>query len=254
MPVSTPKTTQSQVITSVKDLTKVYYQGKEQVIALNNFSLSLKQGEFLAIMGPSGSGKSTLLYCWATLDRPTSGIVEMGGNNITGLSDKKLTELRREQIGFVFQSYNLIPTLSAKDNILLPFLAKGKKLTSEQQQWYKTLIDVLGISNRIKHLPHQMSGGQQQRVAIARALVTKPSIVFADEPSGNLDTKTGNQLLEFLSEVNQRYQQSIVIVTHSATVASYASKVIFLKDGAFFKELVNPSVRTITAQLNDLEK
>ena len=246
--------TNVELASRVKDLSKVYYQGGEQIVALNKVDLDLKQGEFLAIMGPSGSGKSTLLQCWATLDGPTSGYIEIAGQGIMGMSDAQLTKLRRTQIGFIFQAFNLIPTLNAQDNILLPLIIAGQKITPDHRQWFEDVIKSLGISDRLKHLPHQLSGGQQQRVAVARALVSRPQIIFADEPSGNLDTKSSNDLLELLSAINEQYRQSIVMVTHSVNAASYASRVIFLKDGVIFDQLLKPTTQQITNKLNLLEK
>ena len=242
-------------VAEISNLSKVYTQGNLQVVALNNVSLKLRSGEFLAIMGPSGSGKSTLLHCWATLDRPTQGTIKLANHEITRLSDYQLTILRRYQIGFVFQSFNLLPTLSAQANILLPLMVKAQKsLSQNQKAWFDEIVQHLQLIDRLDHLPHQLSGGQQQRVAIARALMTRPQIIFADEPSGNLDTKTGGHLLDFLSQANQKYQQAIVMVTHSVKAASYAQRVIFLKDGAIFNQITNPTTAQIVKQLDDLEK
>ncbi|MCY3804358.1 MAG: ABC transporter ATP-binding protein [Candidatus Saccharibacteria bacterium] len=243
------------LVAEISNLSKVYTQGNLKVLALNDVSLQLKQGEFLAIMGPSGSGKSTLLHCWATLDRPTQGLIKLAGYDITRLSDYQLTILRRYQIGFVFQSFNLLPTLSAQANILLPLMVKAQKtLSKDQKAWFDELVNHLALADRLNHLPHQLSGGQQQRVAIARALMTRPQIIFADEPSGNLDTKTGANVLDFLGQANQKYNQAIVMVTHSVKAASYAQRVIFLKDGAIFSQIIKPTTAQIARQLDVLEK
>ena len=242
------------IVARVKDLSKVYYQGDQQIIALNNVSLDLNQAEFLSIMGPSGSGKSTLLHCWATLDKPSSGYIEIAGHDVTRLNDNNLTKLRRSQIGFIFQSYNLIPTLNAKDNILLPLLIMGKKIKAPEKAWFNEIVKNLNLVDRLRHLPTQLSGGQQQRVAVARALMTRPKIIFADEPSGNLDTKTGNELLQFLHDINQHFKQAIIMVTHSPKAASYSSRTIFLKDGSVFDSIYKPSISTVTDKLATLEK
>lgn len=225
-------------VVAVDKVIKIYGSNETRVMALNNVSLTFLPGQFVAIMGPSGSGKSTLLHCAAALDRASSGEITIAGNNITNLSDLQLTKLRRYNIGFVFQAYNLVPTLTAKENILLPLTIARSTINST---WFEQLIEVLDLKNRLNHLPSQLSGGQQQRVAVARALITKPQIIFADEPTGNLDSKSSKQLLEFFQYVVSEYGQAIAMVTHDPKVASYAQKVIFLKDGQIFDELSQPT-------------
>ena len=210
------------------DLTKVYGKGDASVEALSGVSVEFTPGEFTAIMGPSGSGKSTLLHCLAGLDSPTAGSVFIGDVDLTTLKEKQLTELRRDKVGFVFQTFNLVPTLTAAENITLPIDIAGHRV---DQSWFDSVIDTIGIRDRLKHRPSELSGGQQQRVAGARALVSRPEIVFADEPTGNLDSKSGAELLGFLRGAVAFNGQTIVMVTHDANAASYASRVVFLADG-----------------------
>jgi putative ABC transport system ATP-binding protein len=226
------------VAARVSHLTKTYGIGETQVIALNDVSLDLLAGEFTAVMGPSGSGKSTLMHCLAALDTADSGSVMIGDQELTVLKDKALTRLRRDEIGFVFQSYNLVPTLTARENILLPLAIAGR---SPDRAWYDSVIATVGLADRLHHKPKELSGGQQQRVAIARALVSQPRIVFADEPTGNLDSKSGAEVLELLRSSVDDHGQTVVIVTHDPVAAAYTDRVIFLADGRIVEELRGPT-------------
>lgn len=209
-------------------LTKTYGSGEATVHALDRVSVEIAAGRFTAIMGQSGSGKSTLLHCIAGLDSPSGGRVWIGETEITALDDKALTLLRRDNVGFIFQSFNLLPTLDAKDNILLPLKLAGKK---PDQGWYDSVVEVLGLKDRLTHRPSELSGGQQQRVAVARAMVTKPTVIFADEPTGALDSQSGLALLQFLRHSVDRLGQTVVMVTHDANAASFADRTIRLADG-----------------------
>jgi len=219
-------------------LTKVYGQGETQVVALDDLSIDLAAGEFTAIMGPSGSGKSTLLHCAAALDSATAGQVFLGDVELTDLKDKALTELRRDRIGFIFQSLNLVPTLSAQENILLPLAIAGRK---PEQEWYDVVIDTVGLRDRLDHRPNELSGGQQQRVACARALLSRPQVIFADEPTGNLDSLSGQEVLNFLRRSVDEFGQTIVMVTHDPVAASHTDRVVFLADGRIVDELRQPT-------------
>jgi putative ABC transport system ATP-binding protein len=221
----------------VVHLTKTYGVGQAQVRALDDVSLDLAAGEFTAVMGPSGSGKSTLMHCCAALDRADSGQVFIGDQELSGLKDKALTRLRRDEIGFVFQSFNLVPTLSAEENILLPLAIAGRRPDPE---WYAGVIDTVGLGDRLKHKPNELSGGQQQRVAIARALVSRPRIAFADEPTGNLDSRSGAEVLGLLRRSVDERGQTIVMVTHDPVAAAYTDRVVFLADGKVVDELRRP--------------
>ena len=214
--------------------TKSYGTGDATVVALDAVSVELRQGEFTAIMGPSGSGKSTLLHLLAGLDRPTSGEVYLGDTEITSLGDKALTLLRRDRIGFIFQSFNLLPTMTAAENIVLPIRIAGRK---PDDHWVASIVETVGLTGRLSHRPSELSGGQQQRVAAARALASKPQIVFADEPTGALDSKSGAELLGFLRKAVTELGQTVVMVTHDPTAASYADRVIFLADGHVVDEM-----------------
>ncbi len=215
----------------VQHLTKTYGSGEGEVRALDDVSVGVRRGQFTAIMGPSGSGKSTLMHIMAGLDAPTSGSVWIGDDDITHLGDTALTELRRRRIGFVFQSFNLVPTLDVAANIRLPFDLDGRAPTGEERARIGMLVETLGLESRLTHRPHQLSGGQQQRVAIARALATAPDLLFADEPTGNLDSRTGREVLSLLAAASHEHGQSIAMVTHDPIAASYADRVIFLGDG-----------------------
>ncbi len=218
----------SQTIVQARQLSRRYGEGEAAVDALSGVTVDFPTGRFAAIMGPSGSGKSTLMHILAGLDRPTSGSVKLGGVELGDLDDRKLTQLRRDEIGFIFQTFNLLPVLSAEENILLPLSIAGRK---PDQQWLDRLIDTVGIRNRLHHRPAELSGGQQQRVAVARALVSRPSVVFADEPSGNLDSKASDDVLELLRHAVDDFSQTVVMVTHDAHAASFADRLLVLVDG-----------------------
>jgi putative ABC transport system ATP-binding protein len=219
-------------------VTKQYGAGDAAVRALDDVSVSLPAGHFTAIMGPSGSGKSTLLHVLAGLDRPTSGEVYLGDTEITSLNDKRLTLLRRDQIGFVFQAFNLLPTLTAAENITLPMRIAGRK---PDTLWVNALVATVGLTDRLDHRPSELSGGQQQRVAAARALASKPQVVFADEPTGALDSRSGTELLGFLQGAVREMGQTVVMVTHDPNAASYADRVLFLADGRIVDEMTEPT-------------
>ncbi|MFJ3903377.1 ABC transporter ATP-binding protein [Streptomyces sp. NPDC090025] len=220
------------------DLSKVYGQGETQVVALDRVTVNFAQGEFTAIMGPSGSGKSTLMHCVAGLDSFSSGSVRIGETELGTLKDKQLTQLRRDKIGFIFQAFNLLPTLTALENITLPMDIAGRK---PDKQWVQKVIDMIGLSGRLSHRPAQLSGGQQQRVAVARALASKPEIIFGDEPTGNLDSRSGAEVLGFLRNSVRELGQTVVMVTHDPVAASYADRVIFLADGRIVDEMLHPT-------------
>ncbi|MEV7646075.1 ABC transporter ATP-binding protein [Streptomyces rubiginosohelvolus] len=220
------------------DLSKVYGQGETQVVALDHVTVDFRQGEFTAIMGPSGSGKSTLMHCVAGLDSFSSGSVRLGDTELGSLKDKQLTQLRRDKIGFIFQAFNLLPTLTALENITLPMDIAGRK---PDKQWVRQVIDMIGLSGRLDHRPAQLSGGQQQRVAVARALAARPEIIFGDEPTGNLDSRSGAEVLGFLRNSVRGLGQTVVMVTHDPVAASYANRVIFLADGRIVDEMLHPT-------------
>jgi putative ABC transport system ATP-binding protein len=232
------------------ELRKVFGEGPAAVEALRGITLDFEAGRFTAIMGPSGSGKSTLLHCLAGLDRPTSGKVFIGDVDLTTLDEKRLTLLRRERIGFVFQAYNLVPTLTAGENITLPLDIAGRDV---DRAWFDEVVDTVGLRDRLAHRPSELSGGQQQRVAGARALVSQPTIVFADEPTGNLDSRSSAELLEFLRSAVDDHGQTIVMVTHDATAASRADRVVFLGDGLVVDEMRDPTAERILDRLKLLE-
>ncbi|KTS07225.1 ABC transporter ATP-binding protein [Microbacterium testaceum] len=215
----------------VENLTKTFGDGANTVRALDGVSLTVRRGEFVAVMGPSGSGKSTLMHVMAGLDAPSSGRAWLGEQEITGLSDAELTVLRRRRVGFVFQAFNLVPTLTAAENIRLPFDLDARRPSATEEARIASLVDSLGLSARMNHRPHQLSGGQQQRVAIARALATAPDLVFADEPTGNLDSRSGREVLQLLRTAAREFGQSIAMVTHDAVAASRADRVVFVADG-----------------------
>ncbi|WP_408899540.1 ABC transporter ATP-binding protein [Nocardioides sp. R1-1] len=232
------------------DLHKRYGSGDSEVRALDGVSLDVGAREFTAIMGPSGSGKSTLMHCLAALDTPTAGEVQIGEVTLSRLRDKALTALRREQVGFVFQAFNLVPTLTARENILLPLSLAGRR---PDPAWFDTVVDTVGLRDRLGHRPSQMSGGQQQRVACARALVGKPSIVFADEPTGNLDSTSGAEVLGFLRRSVDEFGQTIVMVTHDPVAASYCDRVVFLADGRIVDEIREPGRDQILEHMTALQ-
>ena len=229
--------------------TKVYGQGDAAVRALDGISVQFAPGQFSAIMGPSGSGKSTLMHCLAGLDTITSGQVYVGDVELNSLNDKELTRLRRDQVGFIFQSYNLVPTLTAAENITLPMDIAGRK---PDQGWVDRLIDTVGLRPRLSHRPTELSGGQQQRVAAARALASRPSIVFADEPTGNLDSRSSAEILEFLRMSVRDFDQTVVMVTHDPVAASYAERVVFLADGRIVDEMAAPTADRVLDRMKGL--
>ncbi|WP_443045746.1 ABC transporter ATP-binding protein [Streptomyces sp. NBC_00356] len=224
------------------DLSKIYGQGETKVVALDQVSVEFRQAEFTAIMGPSGSGKSTLMHCVAGLDSFSSGSVRIGETELGSLKDKQLTKLRRDKIGFIFQAFNLLPTLTALENITLPMDIAGRKA---DKQWLENVIQMVGLSGRLGHRPAQLSGGQQQRVAVARALASKPEIIFGDEPTGNLDSRSGAEVLGFLRNSVRELGQTVVMVTHDPVAAAYADRVIFLADGRIVDELRDPSADSV---------
>ena len=226
--------------------TKIYGKGDTLVTALDSVDISFETGKFSAIMGPSGSGKSTLMHCMAGLDNLSSGKVFIGDTDLTELSEKELTLLRRSNIGFIFQSFNLVPTLNALENITLPIDLSGNKVDTE---WIDQVTEVVNLSDRLKHKPIELSGGQQQRVAVSRALASKPNIIFADEPTGNLDSKTGNEILDFMRLATTDLNQTIVMVTHDPVAASYSDRVIFLEDGRVVGEIIEPTADSVIDQM-----
>jgi putative ABC transport system ATP-binding protein len=248
--VSTLPEAPTTIAARAVDLRKVYGKGDAAVEALRGVSVEFGKGVFTAIMGPSGSGKSTLLHCVAGLDTPTSGEVFIGDVDITKLSERRLTELRRDKVGFVFQTFNLIPTLTAQENITLPLDIAGKDV---DKAWFARVVDTIGLRDRLSHKPAELSGGQQQRVAGARALVSRPEIVFADEPTGNLDSRSGAELLAFLSDAVKQHGQTIVMVTHDAQAASFADRIVFLGDGQVVDEMADPMADRVLDRLKALE-
>jgi putative ABC transport system ATP-binding protein len=230
-------------------VSKFYGSGDAAVTALDNVSVGLHEGQFTAIMGPSGSGKSTLLHMLAGLDRPTAGRVHLGDTEITALKDKALTMLRRDRIGFIFQSFNLLPTMTAAENIVLPMRIAGRR---PDPHWVASIVETVGLAGRLGHRPSELSGGQQQRVAAARALASRPDIVFADEPTGALDRRSGTELLSFLRTAVTELGQTVVMVTHDPTAASYADRVIFLADGHIVDELHSPSAEDVLDYMKNL--
>ena len=240
----------TEVAASARDLVKTYGKGEAEVRALDGVTIDLMRGEFTAVMGPSGSGKSTLMHCLAALDTPSGGEAVVDGTELGRLKDKDLTALRRERVGFVFQSFNLVPTLSAEENILLPLSLAGRKA---DQAWFDQVVDAVGLRPRLGHRPSEMSGGQQQRVACARALVSKPKIVFADEPTGNLDSTSSAEVLGFLRRSVDEFGQTVVMVTHDPVAASYTDRVVFLADGKIVDELRSPDRDQILEKMARLQ-
>jgi putative ABC transport system ATP-binding protein len=231
-------------------LTKTYGEGQAKVVALDEVTLDLCAGEFTAVMGPSGSGKSTLLHCCAALDSATSGSVYLGDTDLTRLKDKDLTRLRRDRIGFVFQSFNLVPALTAEENITLPMAIAGRR---PDQEWYDAVIETVELRDRLGHRPSELSGGQQQRVAVARALVSRPDIVFADEPTGNLDSRSGAEVLGLLRRCVDEYGQTIVMVTHDPVAGAYTDRVLFLADGRLVDELRQPDRDRVLERMSHVD-
>ncbi|WP_200841859.1 ABC transporter ATP-binding protein [Actinomadura sp. K4S16] len=229
---------------------KSYGTGDGAVTALRGVSAAFTRGQFTAIMGPSGSGKSTFLHCLAGLDTVTSGTVVVGGAELTGLSRTRRTELRRDRMGFVFQSFNLLPMLTAEENIRLTGRLAGHRA---DPRWFDTIVDALGLRERLAHRPTQLSGGQQQRVAVARALLTRPEVLFADEPTGNLDSRSGAEVLGFLRTAVDSYRQTVVMVTHDPAAAAHADRVLFLADGTIVDELTAPTIDAVHARMREME-
>jgi putative ABC transport system ATP-binding protein len=240
----------SDIAARAVDVSKVYGSGDTQVHALSGVNVEFARGEFTAIMGPSGSGKSTLMHCLAGLDTASSGTVTIGDTELTALSDKEMTGLRRDRIGFVFQAFNLVPTLTALENITLPLDIAGR---TPDKQWLDTVVDRLGLRDRLGHRPSELSGGQQQRVACARALAGRPDIVFGDEPTGNLDSRSSGEVLSILRTAADEFDQTVVIVTHDPRAASYADRVVFLADGAVIDQLASPTADAVLERMKKLE-
>jgi putative ABC transport system ATP-binding protein len=230
------------------DAVKKYGTGDSEVFALAGVTVSFEQGQYTAIMGPSGSGKSTLMHSLAGLDSLTSGSVYIGDTDLSRLDDNELTRLRRDKIGFIFQAYNLIPTLTAYENITLPLSLGGKK---GDKAWIDQVVQTVGLGNRLKHRPSELSGGQQQRVAVARALASRPEIIFADEPTGNLDSRTGAEILAFMRSAVKELGQTIVMVTHDPVAASYADRVVFLADGRIVDEMMQPTAERVLDRMKN---
>jgi putative ABC transport system ATP-binding protein len=249
--VASPTTTGAVAVAArASGLTKIYGEGNTQVVALDHVDVGFEAGRMTAIMGPSGSGKSTLLHCMAGLDTVSSGEVRVGDTLISELSDKQLTLLRRQRLGFIFQAFNLVPTLTAEENILLPLLLGGREVDAA---WASQVIGTLQLDERLHHRPDELSGGQQQRVAVARALVSRPDIIFADEPTGNLDSKSGHEVLGFLRRAVDDWKQTVVMVTHDPVAASYADVVVFLRDGTLVGRLESPSAEQVIDRIKALE-
>jgi putative ABC transport system ATP-binding protein len=232
-------------------LARRYGDGENAVHALRGVSIAVPPGQYTAVMGPSGSGKSTLMHLLAGLDRPTEGSVHIGGRDVTSMGDNQLTKLRRDHVGFVFQAFNLLPTLSAEENILLPARIAGRKLDKAEVD---ALIERVGLADRRDHKPSELSGGQQQRVAVARALVSRPTILFADEPTGNLDSRSGAEILELLREAVDRDGQTILMVTHDPRAAAQADRVVFLADGAIVRDMADPSEEAVLAAMAEIAR
>ena len=239
----------ARVAASAIGATKVYGSGDTRVTALDDVDIEFRAGELTAIMGPSGSGKSTLMHCVAGLDDLSGGRVLIGDTDLTTLNDRQLTILRRDKIGFIFQAFNLVPTLSAIENITLPSSLAGRK---PDAAWLDTVVSTVGLGDRLRHRPSELSGGQQQRVAVARALASRPEIIFADEPTGNLDSRTGSEILAFMRRAVRELGQTIVMVTHDPSAASYAGRVVFLADGRIVDELADPTAESVLDRMKQL--
>jgi putative ABC transport system ATP-binding protein len=250
MTATIPASTKRQVAARAVGVTKLYGEGEAQVAALRGVDVDFTAGEFTAIMGPSGSGKSTLMHTLAGLDTLTEGEVYIGDARVSDMSDKELTLLRRNRIGFIFQQFNLLPTLTAEENILLPLAIAGRKPSKD---WFDRVVDTVGLAQRLGHRPTELSGGQQQRVACARALVSQPEVIFADEPTGNLDSASGTEVLEFLRDSVRTLGQTIVMVTHDPRAASYADRVVFLADGHIVNELREPTADAVLDMMRTLD-
>jgi putative ABC transport system ATP-binding protein len=246
-----PETGERLAAARVEGLTKIYGSGETRVVALDDVTLDLYAGEYTAIMGKSGSGKSTLMHCAAGLDSATAGHVFLGDQDLTLLKERHLTELRRDRIGFVFQAFNLVPTLTAEENIALPSAIAGRR---PDQAWFDEVVDTVGLRDRLGHRPSELSGGQQQRVACARALITRPEVVFADEPTGNLDSTSGAEVLGFLRRVVDSHGQTVVMVTHDPGAASWTDRVVFLADGRVVDELRDPTPERVLERMARLDQ
>ena len=253
MNTQTTSPQQAEAVAGVANLGKYYGSGAHRVVALHDISIGIGRGQFTAIMGPSGSGKSTLMHVMAGLDTPSDGRVWLGGDEITNLADAELTKLRRRRIGFIFQAFNLVPTLDVRGNIMLPFQLDGKKPSLQEMAAIDALLGQLGLSERLDHRPHELSGGQQQRVAIARALATKPDVIFADEPTGALDSRTGREVLKLLRSAVTNSGQSIVMVTHDPIAASYADRILFLADGRVVADRAAMTAEEISTTMLNME-
>ncbi|SCG68163.1 ABC transporter ATP-binding protein [Micromonospora inositola] len=245
-----PATTATGVAVTARDLRKEYGAGQSRVVALDGVDLDFAAGRFTAIMGPSGSGKSTLMHCLAGLDRPTGGAVRIGEADLARLDDRRLTLLRRDRVGFVFQKFNLLPTLTAEENIVLPLAIAGRR---PDPAWLRQVVAAVGLTDRLRHRPAELSGGQQQRVAVARALITRPWVVFADEPTGNLDSRSGAEVLRLLREAVDTLGQTVVMVTHDPVAAGHADRVVFLADGRLVHELIAPTAGQVLDALTRLD-
>jgi putative ABC transport system ATP-binding protein len=249
-PSETGAGVESPIAAQAINAVKTYGKGDTAVQALDGVNVSFARSHFTAIMGPSGSGKSTLMHCLAGLDTLTSGQIVIGGTDLGSLDDKRLTQLRRDRVGFIFQSFNLVPTLTAQENIALPSALAGRKL---DKTWVDHITDTIGLKTRLRHRPNELSGGQQQRVAAARALAGKPEIIFADEPTGNLDSRSGAEVLSFLRQSVREFGQTIVMVTHDPTGAGYADRVVFLADGQIVDEMLEPTAQRVLDRMKNME-
>jgi putative ABC transport system ATP-binding protein len=248
--LAAPATTDGAMAARADGLTKIYGEGNTRVVALDHVDIGFEAGKLTAIMGPSGSGKSTLLHCMAGLDSVSGGETRVGDTLISELSDKQLTLLRRQRLGFIFQAFNLVPTLTAEENIMLPLLLGGRE---PDREWAAQVVSSLQLDERLHHRPDELSGGQQQRVAVARALVSRPDIIFADEPTGNLDSKSGHEVLGFLRRAVDDWHQTVVMVTHDPGAASYADVVVFLRDGKLVGRLQSPTPEQVLDRIKALE-
>ncbi|TDB77965.1 ABC transporter ATP-binding protein [Micromonospora sp. KC723] len=250
MSVPPPAFPSAGVAVTARTLRKEYGAGQSRVVALDGVDLDFAAGRFTAIMGPSGSGKSTLMHCLAGLDRPTAGAVRIGDADVGGLDDRRLTLLRRDRVGFVFQKFNLLPALTAEENIVLPLAIAGRR---PDPGWLRQVVAAVGLADRLRHRPAELSGGQQQRVAVARALITRPWVIFADEPTGNLDSRSGAEVLRLLREAVDTLGQTVVMVTHDPFAASHADRVVFLVDGRLVRELAAPTAEAVLDALAHLD-